>query len=37
LIGEALAMDLTRAELKDVFERKLSQWKEQKGAVRNDE
>jgi GntR family transcriptional regulator len=37
LIGEALAMDLTREELKEVFEKKLSQWKEQKGAIRNDE
>lgn len=37
LIGEALAMDLTREELKDVFEKKLAQWKDQKGAIRNDE
>ena len=37
LIGEALAMDFTREELRAVFEMKLGQWKEEKGAIRNDE
>src|SRR5712675_1521983 len=37
LIGEAMAMDFTREELKEAFEKKLAQWKEQKGSVRNDE
>ena len=37
LIGEAMAMDFTREELKEVFEKKLGGWKEQKGGVRNDE
>jgi len=37
LVGEAMAMDFTREELKEAFEKKLSQWKEQKGGNRNDE
>jgi len=37
LIGDAMAMDFTREELKEMFERKLGQWKEQKGRDRNDE
>ena len=32
LIGHALAMDLTREELKEAFEKKLAQWKSQKGG-----
>jgi hypothetical protein len=37
LIGEAMAMDFTREELKEAFQKKLGSWKEQKGGVRNDE
>jgi GntR family transcriptional regulator len=37
LIGEALAMDFTREDLQDAFEKKLNQWKEPKGAIRNHE
>jgi GntR family transcriptional regulator len=35
LIGEAMAMDFTREELQQAFEKKLNQWK--KGGERNDE
>jgi GntR family transcriptional regulator len=37
LIGEAMAMDFTKDELKEMIERKLGQWKEQKGRDGNDE
>jgi GntR family transcriptional regulator len=37
LVGEAMAMDFTREELKEAFEKKLGQWKEQKGGNRNNE
>jgi GntR family transcriptional regulator len=37
LLGEAMAMDFTKDELKEMIERKLGQWKEQKGRDRNDE
>jgi GntR family transcriptional regulator len=33
LIGEAMAMDFTREELQEVFERKLRQWKQEKGRI----
>ena len=33
LIGEAMAMDFTPEELKEAFGKKLSQWKQGKGAV----
>jgi GntR family transcriptional regulator len=33
LIGEAMAMDFTRDELEEAFERKLRQWKQEKGRV----
>jgi len=32
LIGEAMAMDFTPEELKETLEKKISQWKHQKGA-----
>lgn len=32
LIGEALAMDFTREELREAFEKKLSQWRPAKGG-----
>ncbi len=31
LIGEAMAMDFAREELRDIFERKLNQWKPAQG------
>lgn len=37
LLGEAMAMDFTKDELKEMIGRKLGQWKEQKGRDRNDE
>jgi GntR family transcriptional regulator len=37
LIGEALAMDFTPEDLQETFEKKLSQWKFEKGGKRNDE
>jgi GntR family transcriptional regulator len=37
LIGEAMAMDLNPEELRAVFEKKLGQWKHEKGGKRNDE
>jgi GntR family transcriptional regulator len=36
-IGEAMALDFTHEELKQAFEKKLSQWKPVKGGNRNDE
>jgi GntR family transcriptional regulator len=36
LVGEAMAMDFTREELRDAFEKKLSQWKLTKGAGSNE-
>jgi GntR family transcriptional regulator len=33
LIGEAMAMDFTREELQEAFERKLRQWKQEKGRA----
>ena len=33
LIGEAMAMDFTREELQEAFERKLRQWKQEKGRM----
>lgn len=36
-IGEAMALDFTHQELKQAFEKKLSQWKPVKGGSRNDE
>lgn len=32
LIGEAMAMDFTPTELQDIFEKKLRQWKHEKGG-----
>lgn len=37
LIGEAMAMDFTREELRESFERKLGQWKNEKGSDRDHE
>jgi GntR family transcriptional regulator len=34
LIGEAMAMDLTPEELQETFEKKLGQWKHEKGDKR---
>ena len=31
LLGEAMAMDFTAEELRDAFEKKLGQWKPEKG------
>ena len=36
LIGEALAMDFTAADLKAAFEKKLSQWQEKGGGKNNE-
>ena len=36
-IGEAMALDFTHEELKQAFEKKLSQWKPAKGGNRNNE
>ena len=33
LIGEAMSMDFTREELRDAFEKKLGQWKQEKGRL----
>ena len=33
LISEAMAMDFTAEELQEAFERKLSQWKNEKGGI----
>ncbi len=32
LIGEAMAMDFTREDLRDAFEKKLGQWNSEKGG-----
>jgi GntR family transcriptional regulator len=37
LIGEAMILDFTPAELRGAFEEKLGQWKQPKGGDRNDE
>jgi GntR family transcriptional regulator len=37
LIGEAMAMDFTREDLRDAFEKKLNKWKDGKGGNQNDE
>ena len=34
LVGEAMAMDFTRDELREALERKMGQWKEQKEEVK---
>ena len=36
LIGEAMTLDFTPAELRAAFEKKLSQWKHPKGGARNE-
>jgi GntR family transcriptional regulator len=36
-IGEAVALDFTNEELKQAFEKKLSEWKPAKGGNRNNE
>ena len=37
LMGEAMAMDFTREDLREAFEKKLGQWKPSKGGNRNNE
>jgi GntR family transcriptional regulator len=37
LIGEAMAMDFTREDLRETFEKKLGQWRDQKGGDGNNE
>jgi GntR family transcriptional regulator len=37
LIGEAMAMDFTREQLRLAFEKKLGEWRPQKGGDRSDE
>lgn len=37
LIGEAMAMDFSREELREVVLKKLGKWKEEKGGSRNHE
>ena len=37
LVGEAMAMDFTPEELKEMFDKKLSQWKPEKGARKANE
>ncbi len=37
LIGEAMAMDFSREELKEVFAEKLARWKQEKGGRRNED
>ena len=37
LIGEAMAMDFSREDLKEVFEEKLARWKQEKGGRRNED
>ena len=37
VIGEAMVLDFTPPELREAFEKKLSQWKPRKGGSRNDE
>jgi GntR family transcriptional regulator len=37
LLGEAMAMDFTRQELRQAFEKKLGEWKPAKGGNQNDE
>ena len=37
LIGEAMAMDFTPEELQEIFEKKLGQWRHEKGGKRKDE
>jgi GntR family transcriptional regulator len=36
LIGEAMAMDFTREELRDAFDKKLADWKLTKGTGQNE-
>ena len=36
LIGEAMAMDFTREELRDTFDKKLGEWKPIKGTGQNE-
>lgn len=36
LIGEAMAMDFTREELRDTFDKKLGEWKLTKGTGQNE-
>jgi GntR family transcriptional regulator len=37
VIGEAMVLDFTPQELREAIEKKLGQWKPQKGGSRNDE
>jgi GntR family transcriptional regulator len=37
LVGEAMAMDFSPAELRDILEKKLGQWKPEKGGKPNHE
>jgi GntR family transcriptional regulator len=37
LIGEAMAMDFTREDLRQALAKKLGQWKQEKGGKDNDE
>ena len=37
VIGEAMVLDFTHAELREAFEKKLGPWKSPKGGTRSDE